>query len=402
MKRIFLLFIIVTLALPLGGCAGIYANTREVEQLLVIQTMGLDADSAGVRLSLASGAGVQAAGSPSRLHGTAPTITAAIERIRSLANEDDLFCAHISHVLLGEETARGGVEPCLSYICRSPDLRISVPLYVVRGGSAEDAVLGVGDDSYGICDALDSVDSDVRLRGDGSLSTAADIVGALEKTGSALICAVDYTLSAEDARVPVSRAESKDGGEEKPASGSNNAVMTVAAAGYGVLKEGKLCAWIGREQAVAVGLLLGDTGPCEILLRDRADAPVTLELNRGKSTLTPLWADDGSLEGLEILVEACASVAEHPDSGAAADEAWEDDMTARFEAELSDRIGAVLRLSKALGADFLDLGGRVEMAAPARSRTLAQPFAELLPQLPIRLSVSGRLEHTNDVKDGAA
>ena len=93
-------------------------------------------------------------------------------------------------------------------------------------------------------------------------------------------------------------------------------------------------------------------------------------------------------------------MAELADSGLSGAESREDDLTARFEAELSERIGAVLRLSKLLGADFLDLGGRVEMASPGRYRALPRPFAELLPQLPIRLSVSGKLEHTNDVKDG--
>lgn len=387
MKRLLLLLLMVC-ALPLSGCAGIWANTRQVDQLLVIQTMGLDAESGGVRLSLASGAGIRAAGSPSRLQGVAPTVTAAIEQIRNLANEDDLFCAHIGHVLLGEETAREGVGPCLSYICRSPDLRISVPLYVVRGGSAGEAVLGVGDDSYGICDALDSVDADVRLRGDGALTTAAEITGALEKTGSALICAVDYAPSAEEQQPPV--AGGSDSGEASP-------LMTVAAAGYGVLVEGRLCAYLSRELAVGVGLLRNASGPCEIVLRDREGRPVTLELNRGSSAVTPLWSEAGALTGLEIQVEASAALAER--SGP--DAVREDELTARLEAELSERIGAVLRLSKSLGADFLDLGSRVELAAPGKYRALPQPFAELLPQLPIRLSVSGKLEHTNDLKDGA-
>ena len=68
MKRLFKMILVLFSLVPpllLSGCAGLYANTREVEDLLVIRTMGLDDDPAGVRLTLASGAGA-AAGASSR------------------------------------------------------------------------------------------------------------------------------------------------------------------------------------------------------------------------------------------------------------------------------------------------------------------------------------------------
>ena len=380
MKRHLFIVSILALLLPLSGCAGFYANVREVEQLLVIQTMGLDSEGSGVRLSLASGTGIRAAGSPVRLFAQAPTVTAAVEAIRSRANEEDLFCAHIRHVLVGEETAQSGLASSLAYLCRAPELRLSVPLYLVLGSSAEEAVLGVGDDSYGICDALDAVDGELRVRGDGRLTSAGDVVSALEQYGSALVCAVEVRPSAE-------------------ATESEEPLLTVAAAGYGVLKGDRLCAAVSREQAVAVGLLVNDSGPCELLVRDREGRPVTLELDRGGSELRPIWSDSGALEGLELSVHAEASVAEADRVG---DGAWEDDLTARLEAALSERVAAVLRLSRSLEADFLGLGGRVERADPRRFAALDRPFAELLPGLTIRLSVSGRLTHTNDLRGAAA
>lgn len=386
MKRALLLLLMVCLCLPLGGCAGLYAETREVEELLVIQTLGLDPAEEGVSLSLASGAGVRAAGSPSRLHGTAPSITAAIERIRSGANEEELFCSHISHVLLGEETARRGVEDLLDYICRSPELRISVPLYVVNGGTAEEAVLTVGDDSYGICDALDSVNGDVKLRGDGHIFSAADLAYGLAHNGSALVCAVECLPSAEK-KLAVAGSEAAEAEPEGP--------RTVAAAGYAVLRDGKLCAFIDRDTAIGVGFLIGDVGPCELLVQDQAGRPVTLSLSRGSCEVTPRWSEEGALTGLAVSVTAFASVAER--SG---DAAYEDELAARLEAALSERIGTVLQLSRELGADFLGLGSKVELKAPGRFRALEQPFSALLPGLSLELSVSGQIGHTNDVQDG--
>lgn len=392
MKKLLGCLCLLALVLPLGGCTGIYANTREVEDLLVIRTMGLDDDPAGVRLTLASGA--SADGAPLRLEGRGPSVTAAMESIRSRANEEDLFCSHIGHVLIGEASARQGLDRALAYLCRAPELRLSVPVYVLRGGAAGDAVLGTGDERYGICDALDSVDGDVKLRGDGSLTTAADVARDLARRGSALICAVEALPSAEKGAATEETQEDTQADAQPtlaPGEGpAPEAPTTVAAAGYGVLKDGRLCAYLSREQAVAVGLLLGETGPCELLVAGADDAPVTLTLEGGGAVFRPVWAEDGSLERLEIDVRVRAAVAE----GAAEADA----LGVQLERALSERMASVLRVAKREQADFLGLGERFELADPLRFRALETPFAKLLSGLPIRLSVSAKVVHSNDLE----
>lgn len=410
MKRLLAFLLVLALLPTLSGCAGIYANTREVEQLLVIQTMGLDTAEEGVGLSLASGAGIHAAGSPVRLHGAAGSITAAIEQIRNNSNEEDLFCAHIGHVLIGEDAAKAGVDDALSYICRSPDLRISVPVYIAKGGTAEEAVMTVGDSSYGICDALDAVNGDVKLRGDGHIFSAADIVCALERHGSALICAVERVPSAEKKLTSSSDQSQSNGGRSPMSSGQQQQeqsssqdepkeLYTVAAAGYAVIKDGRLCTYLDREQAVGVGFLIGDVGLSELSVTDRDGNPVTLTIDEGSSQIRPVWGEDGSLEGLDVSVNVGASVSETRGTAAFSDGSYEDLLVARLETALSERIASVLQLSKSLGADFMGLGSQVELADPVRYRALDTPFAELLPQLSVQVSVSGKLTHTHDIRD---
>ena len=379
--------------IALSGCAGLWTNAREVEDLLVIQTMGLDDDPAGIRLTLASAAGLHADGRPLRMEGRGPSVTTAIERVRSLANEEDLFCAHISHVLIGEATARRGLDRELDYICRSPDLRISVPLYVLRGGEAGEAVLNTGDERFGICDALDAVDGDLKRRGDGRVFSAAEVSQELARQGSALICAVALLPSASQETPqegsPQGAAETmaREGAPSEP-------LMTVSAVGYGVLKDGRLCAFIDRDKAVAVGLLRNESGPCELVVTDRAGSRVTIALERGETALRPLRDGDGQLTGLELELKAEAALSE---TGAAG-EADAGELTALAEAALSERAAAVLQLSKQLQADFLGLGPRVERADPAAYRA-QPPFDELLAELPIRLTVSVRLVRSSDLED---
>ena len=61
-----LLSIIIIVGLCLGGC-GLREQAREVDELLVMQTMGLDSDPRGVLLSLSSAAGAAPDNPPVRL-----------------------------------------------------------------------------------------------------------------------------------------------------------------------------------------------------------------------------------------------------------------------------------------------------------------------------------------------
>ena len=376
-RNAMLLSIIIIVGLCLGGC-GLREQAREVDELLVMQTMGLDSDPRGVLLSLSSAAGAAPDNPPVRLQSAGASITTALEHIRVGANEEDLFCAHIGHLLIGEAAARKGIRPALDYVCRSGDLRLSVPLYILRERDAQEAVLGTGDKSFGICDALDSVDADLRARGDGHCASAADILRDLERYDSALVCAVAFRPSAE--------TDQSAGAEDRP--------QTVLPDGYAVLKGGALCGFLDREQAVGVGFLTGNTGICELTVTDQAGLPVTLMLTGGKCTLEPRWADDGRLEALGVHVEAEALLAE-----GSANNTSLDYLEMMLERALSERVRQVLQLSKQWKADFLGLEGRLERLSPRKMRALTPDFAARWPSLPLTVSVSARLTGTGDVED---
>ena len=140
-------------ALPwLGGCNSIYSNYREIENLLVVRSVGFDREDGGTRFSLASSANDD--GEPIRMTTKGGSITDAMERIRNYSSQEDIFYPHVEHILLGEDAARVSIEDYLAFFCRSPELRIDIPLYIVRGGTAEQAVLETGSDSRCISEIL--------------------------------------------------------------------------------------------------------------------------------------------------------------------------------------------------------------------------------------------------------
>ena len=410
MKRGLSLLIIICMLLSLSGCSGIYSNFRELERLLVIQTMGIDYAEEGVGISLASGAKSDGS-SPVRLFSPGVSITSAIAHILSYSQEQELFLSHTSHVVLGEEAAKNGINGYLSYICRSPNLRTDIPLYIVKGGTAQEAVMQVGEGSKGISEVLEAVRANVDERGDSKAFSASELLRNLERNGSGLICARECSPSIQEGGTKQegdSGSSAGTGGMESPDKagasdgGGEKQALTAAAVGYGVIRGDKLCAYLDKEQAIGVGLLLNIVGISDIVVTDRYATPVTLELDQGSSVIKPVWAEDGSLEMLDIQIKAAANIAEIGGGGHFGEPDYEDYLTAQLETAVSERVSAVIQLSKSLQADFLGLGSIVEMDDAEKFRALGGDFASLLPGLPVRISVSGQIKHTNDIRDETA
>ena len=263
----------------------------------------------------------------------------------------------------------------------------------------------VGDGSKGISEVLEAVRANVDERGDSKAFSASELLRNLERNGSGLICAIACSPSIQEGGTKqegdsgsssgTDSAESPDttggaeGGEETQK--KENQPITVAAVGYGVIRGDK-------EQAIGVGLLLNIVGISDIVVKDRYATPVTLELDQGSSVIKPVWAEDGSLEMLDIQIKAAANIAEIGGGGHFGEPDYEDYLKAQLETAISERVSAVIQLSKTLQADFLGLGSIVERNDAEKYRALGGDLATLLPEL----SVSGQIKHTNDIRDEQA
>ena len=382
MRKLLALLLCAGELLLFAGPDGLRRNYREVEQLQVIQTMGLDAQAGGVTLSLAA-AGEDGEG-VSRMEADGVSITAAMDRIRSYSYEEELFCPHIGRLLLGEKLAEQGVESTLAYISRSPELRLDMPLFVVRGGTAAETVMGVGDGDRGICDVMRIVEQDVKRRGESGLTTAAQILRDTARCGSALICALETGEASE---------KTDAAGEE---AGGAPAGRSVAPMGYAILREGRLCRYLTSEQAIGVGLLKNAPSRANIELLDRHGETAVLELNGGGCRIRPVWEGE-ALRGVEVKCDARASLLERGGRGAL-DEEDLDYLTARLESKLAGFLSAALQASKELKADYLCLAETLERADPAAWRSLDRDFIDLLPELELKITVSAKLNEMNDMK----
>ena len=398
MKKAICVILALASALTLTGCTSVYSNFKEIEQLLVIQDMGLDKQGGGVLLSLCSASDESTGNVPKRLYGTGDSITTALEHIYNYSFEDILFCSHISHVLIGEKAAESGIEDYLSYICRSPIMRLDIPLFIVKGSTAQDAVLKVGDGNRGIVEIMDSVEMSVGRLGNSSLYTAAETVRNLDRCGSSLICAVELAEPLESDS-GASTGGTSTANEASSAQDEDSGSLTAVVYGYAVIRDGKLCKFLDRDEAIAVGFLTNKVGLTNVTVRDRHGSLVVLELDSGGSSVKPVWSDTGELTGLNIAVDVRASLVEVSGSSDTRSAEYTDHITAQLEALISDYVSRVMLTSRELRSDFLCLAQAVERDDPSAFRMLPQSFPDLLPSLELQIGVSGQLTHTNDTRD---
>ena len=414
MKR-FLSLLIIMCALPaLSGCSSIYSNYREIQQLMVVQTMGIDREKGGVQVSMAAAAEASGGG-PRRMSAQGSTITAAIDRAYKLSYEEEIFFSHVNHLLVGEAAAEEGLDAFLDYVSQSPTMRIDIPLYIVRGSTANQAVMEVGDSSKGISEVMQTVHESFASPSNSRVFTVADTINSLLRYGSALVCAVECVPSSES--VSPGKAESAQGGGEQNAQqgeeqnpqqeeGQNaqdktqgETPLMAVPAGYAVIRDGKLCKFIEPEEAAAVGLLTGSLPITDITVTDRNGKDASLELNQGSAEITPVWGGKGQLKGLNIQAQVSASVLETDNWQQGSSNEYINHLTAQLESAVSQRLSSLLRTSMKLKADFLGLAGQVERKSPENYRLMSQRFSELLPGLELQITVSGQLSHTNDMKE---
>ena len=337
MRKICML--VLALALLLTGCrrySGVLPYGREIEDMELIRTLGVDA-AAG------DGVAVTASGGTSReetrvVSGRAGTISAAVLALQG-EGSSYLYFGHVGQLLLGEELAKRGVITSLDYVLRDVEMRLETALYVVRSGTAGGAIEAAAADGSAT-DRLEALADDAGLTANSMPRTVKDVLVELDRQGASFLPAV-----------------LADGG--------------LTAAGYGILKDGALVGWAEGDAALGVNLIFGrvDADVVEVYSPDGARA--ALRVVGAAASVRPVWQGD-TLTGLEVTCRVDANLAEGsamPDRAAL--DALEQEL-ARVEA---GRMAAALELSRVLDADYLGLRRSAAFAVPWRKETLLETYS---------------------------
>lgn len=367
MKRFSIFLLTFLLIFSTSGCqsdGNLFANYRAIEDLKLVHTLGFDTDPEGLKLSICAGETENQG--LTRLSVSGKNISDALANVQNYSDKEELYYAHTRYVVVGEDYAKEvGIGDILQYLESDTQLRSDLPLFIVKGGKAEDIVLHSGGEKHGIFEILESVVRNCTERGDSYPFTCGDIGVFSAEYGSALVCALTLTDTKN------AKPEAED--EEK----------TPIVSGYGILQQGDLVGYIPEDAAKGINLLIGElgTGNVTVTLDQK---PVSLRLRKVDTTLMPEFGRAGTMTKLTVDMELQATLEE-------ADVQHNvrlDKLSNALSKTVQQWVDEILRSMQNTGTDFLGFGPRIAIQFPKQWQNNRADWAIRLKTLPMEARVS--------------
>lgn len=363
MKRFLIIIVCILFAVPLfhlSGCTqGRFTDQRDIERLLPVQTIGFDRKDTGLSVTLATGS-ILNSSSPMVLTGLASGIEAALIRLQDYSPKDDLYLDHVQYIIIGEEMAREDLTPVLEWVERSPFMRLDTLVFLAKS-SAEETILSASGEMTDVNQRLHSLEQESNARGQ-HIYTLLDIASGLADRGNALCLTLEPVSS--DGIVYSSQ--------------SSSAGNSLLPAGYGVLQDGSLIAYLSQAETLGAMLFMQPPTGTEAEIEG-----TTLELLEGKASATGQWSEDGTLTGLSVTAHITAGMLEQDPSSNPDPET----LNRAFSETAEQWLRAVVTRSQALSCDFLALEDMVLSDKPKHAGILSATWMDVFPALPVTVQV---------------
>lgn len=376
MKRFLIISICILFAVPLihlSGCTqGRFTGQRDIERLLPVQTMGFDREETGIIVTLASSSILNNT-APLVLTGLASGIEPALTRLQDYSPKDNLYLDHVQYIIIGESMAEDDITSVLDWVERSPFMRMDTLVFLAKDKATETIVSASGEMSD-ITQRLHSLEQEASARGQ-HIYTLLDIASGLADRGSALCLAVEPATS--DGTVYSTQGSS--------------AGKALLPAGYGVLKDGKLIAYLSQAETVGAMLFKQPNTGTKVELEG-----TTLELLHGNASVSGQWSGDGTLTGLSVTSHITAGILEHDPS-----ESLDlDTLNQAFSSAAEQWLYGVVTRSQALSCDFLALEDMVLSENPKNGMKYdSLSWADTFPSLPVTVQVKTEIQRGYDRAD---
>lgn len=331
--------LVLLLMLLLTGCrrySGFLPYAREIEDMELIRTLGVDtAGDAGVAITASGGTSQE---ETEVVAGEAGTISAAVLELQG-EGSSYLYFGHVTQLLLGEGLAKRGVMPSLDYVLRDVEMRLETALYVVRNGTAGQAIEAAAADGSAT-DRLEALADDAGLTANSMPRTVKDVLAELDRQGASFLPTV-----------------LADGG--------------LTAAGYGILKDGVLVGWAEGDAALGVNLIFGKVDADVVEVQAPDGTAAALRVVGAAASVRPIWQGD-TLAGLKVHCKVDANLAE---GSAMPDQATLDALEAELAQVEAERMARALELSRVLDADYLGLRQSAAFAVPWHKKVLLGSYS---------------------------
>ncbi|MBR6521201.1 MAG: hypothetical protein IKT47_00875 [Oscillospiraceae bacterium] len=346
MKRI--LFAIL-LCVALGGCSGKgYEDMREIESFEIIRTLGVDYEDGMYTLTAASGSA--GGGEVAVLTSRSVTIARALQKMQNYSTKKYIFFGHTANYLVGEAAAEHDLSACLEYVERGFDMRLDTNLFIVRGGTAKDAIAGASEKGEGVTEHLLALEKDVQILSENHIVDCGEAAEELAADGCTAITAVSLW---ENENVPL--GEGKKG---------------VQVVGSAIIKDGRLVGWADVDTARGITLLTNRFVSDAAELPDGRGSYMAVEMSEGETEYFARFSGD-RIEKIIIRIKLQGNISEMESPADIYDERVISEIERVLAENEVERIVNVIELSRRLDADFLELKRELELKYPRQLRQVA-------------------------------
>lgn len=367
--------LLLCLLLPLAGCeADQFPAGREIENMTLMRTLGVDAKGQGVTVTVSSGVqskGAEKGSEPPQLFSQeAETVSGACLAMQR-DGEAYIFYGHVGQILLGEELARRDVAEPLDYVERDIEMRLDTELFVVKGGGAGEAISAAVTQNSAPVDRLEAMEQGEGLAPVFISRTVKNVLADLAQNGASFAPAIAITGSGEQ--------------------------QELIQVGYAVFEGDALVGWAEAGAAQGVNLVLGKTDAEVLELTASTGGKVALRMVDAATQIRPIF-QEGLLVGLELACDVEANIAQAPDELEFSRGSELENLRADLIATVQQRILLAINLAQTLDADFLGLAKQAGLSAPWHWAAIQQQWRKVFATLPVTVQVKASIERSYDIK----
>lgn len=372
MKRIMLCAL---LCLILGGCSGnSYQDMRDIESFEIVQTLGVDYENGLYTVTAATGTG--SSGQVTVLTSKSVTPARAMQKMQNYSTKKYIFFGHTANYLVGEAAAEHDLSACLEYVERGFDMRLDTNLFIVRGGTAGEAIAKASENGESVNEHLLALEKDVQILSENHICDCGDVAEEIAADGSAVVTAVSLW---ENENVPV--GENKKG---------------VQVVGCAIIRDGRLAGYADVDASRGITLLMNHFVTDSAELPDGQGSYMAVELTDGKTAYDAEFGESG-IKKIKIKARLRGSISEMESPVNIYDERVVSEIERVLAKKELERIVNVIELSRRLETDFLELERELDLKHPiklrrARKGDWVQQLAETEIEITVEVTVARTYE----------
>ena len=358
---------ILAAAVLLTGCGGGLPRAREMGEMALMRTMGVDGNGEGT-LAVTVSTGKRAVGTqggtaaPLILYAESPSLSGACREIQGLSSYH-VFYGYVDQILLGESMALQGVEPVLEYLSRDVELGLGAQIWLVRDGSAQSAIESGGES--GVEEQLSILRKSRELGVGGLTRTAEEVFQDILEQGGTYLPALHCVPSEQEGEA------------------------SLLEWGYGVLREDRLVGYLEGDGARGLELLAGQ-GNGDLLEVELSGGLAVVEIGQTTTQFIPVY-QQRELKEIHLVCQVNGALTEFP-SPMEGEEV--NRLRELVEQQETQKIQRALDQLRSWRVDCVGIGHQLSMAAPEGWRWIEEDWERLFVNVPITVTVQATINRT--------